>query len=568
MHSSSPAQAAAQLRPGLAIPLLARSPSPSITGMELTGANLIAGAERRGGTTTYRSIAPATGAVFGPDFTDATPTEVAAAADAATVAFASLRGAPPRVLADLLDGIADGLEALGEQLLTIVDEETGLGRVRLEGERARTCGQLRAFARVAEEGSHLDVRIDTADPTTTPPRPDLRRIQIPIGPVAVFGASNFPLAFSVPGGDTASALAAGCPVVLKAHPSHPATSELCARVITEAVRACGLHPGTCSLIHGRDVEVSRALVLAAGISAVGFTGSEAAGRALFDLGADRDKPIPVYAEMGSLNPQVVTPRALAERGAAIAEGLVASMTLGTGQFCTKPGLVLVPDSLAGRAFEGQVAAHAAQTEPGLLLNAGIAAGLRTRLAASTSLDEVEVLAGDPEDAADGPEAGFHAGATVLATSAEVFLRTPQLAQEHFGPVTVVIRCGSLTDMTALVETLPGALSATVHGTDEDAHDAEVAGPLLGALRELAGRVIWNQFPTGVAVAPAMHHGGPYPATTFSAHTSVGTAAIRRFLRPVTYQQIPEPLLPEALRDANPLGLLRLVDGVPTSDPIT
>lgn len=524
--------------------------------MDLTGANLVAGAERRDGTTTTRSVSPETGEPFGPAFHDATAADVAEAVDAATAAFPALRGAEPSVLADLLGGIADRLESLGDALVETAAAETGLGPVRITGERGRTCGQLRAFAAVVADGSHLDVRIDRANPHTTPPQPDLRRMQVPIGPVAVFGASNFPLAFSVPGGDTASALAAGCPVVAKAHPSHPATSELAGRAITEAVAAAGLPAGTFSLLHGCDVAVSRALVLAPGIRAVGFTGSETAGRALYDLGAGREDPIPVYAEMGSLNPQVVTSRALAARSAELAAGLVGSMTMGTGQFCTKPGIVLVPDDEAGRAFAAQVAEAAGGVAPTPLLNAGIHAALRERLAATTALDGVEVLAAPAAD--DAP--GFHAGPTVLATTREVFDRTPALAEEHFGPVTVIVRCGSLVEMAEVARGLGGALAATVHGTDDDAADLD---EILVALRELAGRVIWNQFPTGVAVAPAMHHGGPYPATTFPAHTSVGTAAIRRFLRPVTFQNVPQVLLPPPLRDDNPRGLLRLVDGAMT-----
>lgn len=521
--------------------------------MELTGNNLIAGEESSEGDATYRSVSPTDGQEFGPDFHDATEDEVLRAVAAAEEAFRELRATDPARIAGLLEDIAARLEDLRDEILRTADEETALGETRLSGELARTCGQLRAFATVVSEGSHLDVRIDRADPDAVPPRPDLRRIQIPIGPVAVFGASNFPLAFSVPGGDTASALAAGCPVVVKAHPSHPATSELCGRVITAAVQHAGLPRGTFSLLHGRAVEVSRALVLARGIKAVGFTGSERAGRALYDLGASRDEPIPVYAEMGSLNPQFITPRALADRSEEIAKGLAASMTMGTGQFCTKPGLVFLPDDEAGRVFEQQLVAAAAEIAPTPMLNRGIHSALGERLAETTKLPEVEVLfAGE---APDGP--GFRAAPTVLATSLKTFERTPELSEEHFGPVTILIRCGGLDDMVGIAGRLPGALATTVHGSDEDAADL---GPLLAELREIAGRVIWNQFPTGVAVAPAMHHGGPYPATTFPAHTSVGTAAIRRFLRPVTYQNAPQALLPAALHDDNPLGLLRMVDG--------
>lgn len=527
--------------------------------MEPTGCNLVAGKERRDGEPTYRSVDPETGQPFGPEFYDATESEVTDAVSAAVAAFGELRELSPEVIASLLEDIADRLLDLGDALLEIAVRETGLGRQRIAGERRRTCGQLRAFAQVVAERSHLDIRIDTADETTTPPRPDLRRMQVPIGPVAVFGASNFPLAFGVPGGDTASALAAGCPVVAKAHPAHPATSEVCARAIIDAVDSAGLPGGAFSLLHGEDVGVSRALVLADGIEAVGFTGSEVAGRALYDLGAGREKPIPVYAEMGSLNPQFVTPRALEQRGPEIAEGLVASMTLGTGQFCTKPGVVFIPDSPSGRDFETEIAARAGSVDPAVLLADSICTGLQERLSMTKRLPDVEVLV---EDGGNDTQ-GFRAGPTVLAVTQQTFRRHPELSQEHFGPVAVLVRVGSLQDMVAVAKGLPGSLSASVHGTEDDAADVDA---LLRELREVAGRVIWNQFPTGVAVTHAMHHGGPYPAATFSAHTSVGSAAVRRFLRPVAYQNTPQSLLPAPLRN-DTSGVLRMVDGTMTDAAI-
>jgi acyl-CoA reductase-like NAD-dependent aldehyde dehydrogenase len=520
--------------------------------MELSGANLVAGVERRSGGDAYRSVDPSTGEEFGPPFVDATEAEVAEAVEAATEAFDVLRRADRDVLVGLLRGAAERLEGLGEQLVETAARETGLGAQRITGERARTCAQLRLFADVVADGAHLDVRIDTPDPDAVPPRPALRRMQVPLGPVAVYGASNFPLAFSVPGGDTASALAAGCPVVAKAHPSHPATSELAARAITDAVADAGLPPGTFSLLHGRAVAISQALVLHPGVKAVGFTGSIPGGRALHDLASSRPEPIPVYAEMGSLNPQLVTEGALAERSEDLARGLVTSMTMGTGQFCTKPGIVCLPDSAAGRAFEAQVADAAGGVAPTPLLNAGIARSLQERLTATTSAEGVEVLAAG---AAGGP--GFLAAPTVVAADAATVLGTPALLEEHFGPVTVLVRCADPEQMAEVVRALPGALAASLHATEAD---AEVAATLLDVLREAAGRVLWNGFPTGVAVSHAQHHGGPYPASTWPAHTSVGSAAIRRFLRPVTYQEVPDGLLPPALRDANPLGLLRLLDG--------
>lgn len=522
---------------------------------QLTGANLVAGTATRLGARTYRSVDPTSGEAFGPPFHDATDEEVAAATAGAADAFPALRRQPREAVVRLLHGIADRLEGLGDALVETAAAETGLGATRISSERARTCGQLRAFADVVVEGSYVEARIDTADPHRQPPRPDLRRMQIPLGPVAVFGASNFPLAFSVPGGDTASALAAGCPVVVKAHPSHPATSELCGRAVADAVAEAGLPSGTFSLLHGRDVGVGRSLVLAPQVKAVGFTGSQAAGRALFDLGASRPEPIPVYAEMGSLNPVFVTPAAVQRRIQEIARGFVASMTLGTGQFCTKPGLVFVPEG--AQALEQAVVAALRETTSGVMLNEGIRTGLLERLTGTTRLNAVDVLF-----ASGGDGGGYRCGATLLATTAPVFARTPELAEEHFGPVSVIVRCGGVDEMVAVARRLPGSLTATLHAEPGDEVDA-----LFDALRQVAGRLVWNGFPTGVAVSHAMHHGGPYPATTFPAHTSVGSAAIRRFLRPVSYQDVPERLLPDALHDANPLGIVRMVDGRLTADPL-
>jgi NADP-dependent aldehyde dehydrogenase len=545
--------------------------------MPLVAANLIDGQHHADGTTTTRSVDPRTGAAFGPAFPDATDAEVAAAVAAASAAFATLRRTDGAVLARLLEAIADGLEALGDTLVDTAVRETGLGEVRITGERGRTCGQLRAFAEVARSGSHLELRIDPADPSSTPPRPDLRRMQVPLGPVAVFGASNFPLAFSVPGGDTASALAAGCPVIAKAHPSHPATSQLAGQVIVDALATVGLPAGAFALLHGRDPAVSRALVTAPGLAAVGFTGSQAVGRAMYDLAAGRDVPIPVYAEMGSLNPQVVTEAAIAERGEVLASELIGSITLGTGQFCTKPGLVFVPDSDAGRGFEQALAAAADAVERAPLLNRGIADGLAGRLAELVALAGVAVAAGGTEHAGaravdgsgtadDGSEtaAGAWAAPTILLTDAATFTATPSLHEECFGPAAIVVRVASLEAMTALVPTLDGSLTASIHAA---AADVDQLDALVDALTHRAGRVVWNQVPTGVAVTPAMHHGGPYPASTSARDTSVGTAAIARFVRPVAYQNAPQALLPEPLRDANPTSRWRLVDGAWTRAPI-
>ncbi len=502
----------------------------------------------------FSSFDPRTGKPGSATFSDASPAEVLAAVERATEAFAVLRSYTPAQVAAMLRAIADQLDAASSSIVPVADRESGLGVPRLTGEVVRASGQFRLFADVCEEGSVLEAVIDHARPDLAPPRPDLRRLLFPLGPVAVFGASNFPLAFSVPGGDTASALAARCPVVVKGHPSHPETSQLCAEAILRGIESVGAPPGTFALVHGRSNEVGEALVAAAGIKAVGFTGSLRGGRALYNLAAARAEPIPVYAEMGSVNPFVVTEAALAARFDAIAEGFIGSMTQGTGQFCTKPGLVFVPDSETGRRWAALVGSKAGETEASFLLNAATRDALAAQVQRTAALAGVELLAGGgPAPSA----AGFTYPATVLSTDARTFMTTPELASEHFGPFAVVVRCASDAERLELVRGLHGNLTATLH-----AEASEVLGlaGLVAELREKVGRLIWNGYPTGVAVTHAMVHGGPYPATTLPLHTSVGTAAIKRFLRPVAYQSYPAELLPPELQEGNPLRIMRLVDG--------
>jgi NADP-dependent aldehyde dehydrogenase len=486
---------------------------------------------------------------------DAVAGAVAGAVAAAVEAFPAFQAADR---AALLRAAADGLEALGDDLLVVADRETRLGLPRLTGERARTCGQLRAFASLIDEGSYVDAIIDHADPSATPPRPDLRRMQVPLGPVAVFGAGNFPLAFSVPGGDTASAWAAGCPVVFKVHPGHPETSDLCGQVLAKAVASVGLPAGVFSMVFDDGHAAGAALVQSAGIKAVGFTGSLRGGRALFDLAAARPDPIPVYAEMGSINPLFVTPAALRARGKALAEGFFASMTMGTGQFCTQPGLVVVPEGADGDAFVSAVGALVAGAGAGPMLDPRIHAGLVERLAHTSALPGVSVVAHGGASPSD--RTACHPP-VLLSVDGPTFLATPALAEEQFGPVSVVVRCSSADETVAVAQSIEGSLTATIHCESAgEGADADVPA-LADVLRERVGRLVFNGFPTGVAVAPAMHHGGPWPATTAASHTSVGATAIRRFLRPVAYQDAPAALLPAALQDANPLGIHRLVDGI-------
>ncbi|MFF9346250.1 aldehyde dehydrogenase (NADP(+)) [Streptomyces sp. NPDC014734] len=456
------------------------------------------------------------------------------------------------VRAAFLRGAAGLLADSAEHVIEAADAETALGPARLTGELARTAAQLRAFADVVDEGAFLDVHIDHEDPTRTPPWPDLRRYKVPLGVVAVYAASNFPLAFSVPGGDTASALAAGCPVVVKAHPDHPATSELCASVLRRAAARVGLPEDVLVLVHGFEAGIE--LIKHPLVAAAGFTGSVRGGRALYDLAAARPAPIPFHGELGSLNPVVVTEAAAAERGERIGAGLAGSMTMGLGQFCTKPGLVLAPAGETGDRLLESLTDAVSDTEAGALLDH------RMRDAFLAGVRERAELPGVRAPVTPGAGGDHTVAAGFLTVPAHLLADGgphDALLEECFGPVTVVARYASGTEATAVLSRLPGNLTATLH-IATDGPDAD-APALLSALAPLAGRVLVNGWPTGVAVAPAQHHGGPYPAST-STSTSVGTTAVERWLRPLTYQSTPEALLPPELHEGNPLGLPRRVDG--------
>ncbi|NEE04190.1 aldehyde dehydrogenase (NADP(+)) [Phytoactinopolyspora halotolerans] len=467
---------------------------------------------------------------------------------AAAEAAPDLADATPGDRARLLAAVADALDAAVDELVPLADEETALGEARLRGEVSRTTGQLRMFADVVTEGSYLEVTIDHARSDSTPPRPDLRRMLHPLGPVGVFAASNFPFAFSVAGGDTASALAAGCPVVVKAHPGHPRLSRLTARIVTAALTDVGAPTGTFGLVEG--YETGRDLVLDPHITAVGFTGSAAGGRALSDLAASRPDPIPFYGELGSINPVVITEAAAQRRGGQIAAGLVGSFTLGVGQFCTKPGVVFLPE---GTGLEDAIRAATPATG-GRMLTTRISTGFADGLRALLATGNVDVVAGAAEQ--DGADRAT--SPVVLATDVEAVLAQPDvLLDECFGPTTLLVRYRDAAELAQGLHALPGSLTATVHAEDDEV--AEL-GPIIARLRDTAGRLVFNGWPTGVAVTWSMQHGGTSPATTSSLHTSVGATAIRRFLRPVTYQDSPAALLPEALRDENPWGLLRRING--------
>lgn len=521
---------------------------------KITGANLIAGTHSAEGSTTFRSWSPATGEPREPTFTEAMPGEVARATAAAEDAYRQLRTWSGPQIAGLLREISAQLAALDGQLLQTAHEETGLSiEPRLQGELARTCAQLEMFARLVASGEHRDVVIDHANDQVSPPRPDLRRMRIGIGPVAVFGASNFPLAFSVPGGDTASALAASCPVVIKAHPSHPATSELSATALVRAVEKLGAPAGTVSLVQGAGRDVGEALVLADEIRSVGFTGSQGGGQALAKLAAGRPHPIPVHAEMGSLNPVLVTPRALAARGAEIAEQLARSLQMGVGQFCTSPGLVFVPEGKAGDQLIQVVADHLQAAGAGVLLNRGVLNALASNLSATMAVTGVTtVLDGGIEPAANP----ITCAPSLFSVDLDTYLASDQLHEEHFGPASIMVRY-AVGRLPELIPKLGGHLTVTLQAEPEDAGELT---ELRADLMEIAGRVLFNGFPTGVAVTAAQHHGGPFPATSDPRFTSVGTKAIDRFMRPVTFQNAPEALLPEELKEANPLKVPRRVDG--------
>jgi alpha-ketoglutaric semialdehyde dehydrogenase len=516
------------------------------------GHSLVAGAVSTEKGSTFHAYHPVDGRALESTFYSATTEDVDRAVVAATDAFAVFSSTSGQERGRLLRSIADGIDASAAAIIEQAILETALTRPRLAGEVARTSGQLRLFASVVEEGSWVMARIDTADPARTPPKPDIRSMLRPLGPVAIFGASNFPLAFSVAGGDTASALAAGNPVIVKAHSAHPGTSELVGRIVMSAVLASGLPTGIFSLLFGSGHEVGTALVQHPGIRAVGFTGSFRVGRTLMDLSARRPQPIPVYAEMGSTNPVFILPGALQERGEQLAEGLYGSFTLGGGQFCTKPGVVFA-GSEHSTAFVERLrsATNAGPAFP--LLTGGIASNFKSELAHRESLQTA---------AGASASSGFCAQPTLLETTAEAFFSDPSLSEEVFGPTTLLVHYNNTEQMLQAAQALQGHLTATVLGTE---HDLEQNHELLRILESKVGRVIFNGFPTGVEVCHAMVHGGPYPATSDGRSTSVGSQAIFRFARPVAYQGLPQSALHPALQNPNPLGVLRLWNGAWSSE---
>jgi len=520
--------------------------------MQIQGDMIIGRRTVRGSAGSTRAFDPAQRANIGPEFGLATADDVEAACALAEQAFDAYRSIDLERRAKFLEAIAEQILAIGPALIERASSESGLPAARLEGERMRTVNQLRLFAKVVRDGHFLEATLDSALPQRTPPRPDLRLSKVPLGPVAVFGASNFPLAFSVAGGDTASALAAGCPVVVKAHSAHLGTSELVGKAVQKAAIECDMPEGVFSMLIGEGRLVGQKLVSHPAIKAVGFTGSRQGGMALVHTAAARKEPIPVYAEMSSINPVFMLPGALAQGGAKLAQGFVDSLTLGVGQFCTNPGLVV---GLAGEQFDAfrDAAATALQAKgAGTMLTAGIHKAYTDAIERRTGLEGLQLVA---QGSAEGQ--GCAAQAALYQCDAATYLATPALEEEIFGPSSVLIACRDEAEVVAVAKHLEGQLTATVHATGDD---RALAASLLPTLERKAGRILFNGYPTGVEVSHAMVHGGPFPATSDARSTSVGATAIERFLRPVCYQDVPSELLPQALRDDNPLGLARLVDG--------
>ena len=526
--------------------------------MELSGLSFIAGKRSSHGGEKFAGRNAASGAELDPAYISASQDELNAATAAAAEAFPVYSKTSAVERAAFLRAIATGLEGVAPELVARAMLESGLPEPRLQGEVGRTCGQLRLFATVIEDGSWQNARIDTALPDRKPlPRPDLRSMLFPLGPVAVFGASNFPLAFSTAGGDTASALASGNPVIVKAHSAHPGTNEIVAAIVTQAVAQCGLPAGVFSMLYDKGFAIGEALVKHPAICAVAFTGSKRGGRALMDLAAARENPIPCFTEMSSVNPVFVLPGALATDPQAKARGLHGSFTLGSGQFCTKPGLVFLPEAEGAKTFREELETATGACASFTMLTSWIADAYHRGIAERSAVG----LRTTSAAAAVSPKTN----AVLFETDVADFLQNPNLQEEIFGPTTLLVNWNGREQMLASAEALEGHLTATIMGTETDLAANQ---DLVAILERKVGRLLFNGFPTGVEVSQAMVHGGPYPATSDSRFTSVGAQAILRFVRPRCYQSFPQASLPEALRDENPHGIMRLLDGALTRESIT
>lgn len=530
---------------------------------ELHGNHLIGLQQSAESNETFQSVNPATGETLPTVFREATEEEIDRAMVLAAKAFDAFRSTSIEQRASFLEACAEEVELLGEPLIEMTMAETGHPEGRCLGERGRTTGQARLFASLIREGSWLDARIDLPQPNREPlPKPDVRSLMVPVGPVVVFGASNFPLAISVLGADTVSAFAAGCPVVVKAHPAHPGTCEMVAGAILAAAERAGMPDGVFSMVHGRTHAVGTGLVQHPEAQAAAFTGSLRGGRALFDVASARPNPIPFYAEMGSVNPVFVLPGALAERREEVAAGYIQSLTLGVGQFCTNPGLVMGLESEEMVGFVESAIQGASGAAPATMLHAGIHHAFEEGVNAMQHMSGLR-LAGKSGQEADATKS--EAACFVFETDADGLRNNPELFEEVFGPVSTIVRCDDASELEEFAAQLDGSLTATIHGTEADLE--QFAG-LVAVLEKKVGRLIFNGFPTGIEVCPSMHHGGPYPAASHSHFTSIGTRCMDRFVRPLCFQGWPDDQLPLELQDANPLGILRQVDGRLTRDPVS
>lgn len=530
--------------------------------MNLTGQQLIGYRESDESNEVFPALDPRNGFGLETVFHEATKKEINEAVALADSVFGEFRDRIAEARADFLEAICEETMALGDDLLERASAETGHPLARCEMERTRAVNQAYMFADLIREGSWADARINLGDPTRQPmPKPDVRSVMQPIGPIAVFGASNFPIAISVLGADTISAFAAGCPVVVKAHPAHPGTCELAARAIIAAAKRTNMPEGVFSMVQGRTTDVGTWLVQHPKIMAAAFTGSLGGGRALMDVAAARPVPIPFYAEMGSVNPIFVLPGALKGQKEQIATGFVSALTMGVGQFCTNPGVVAGMESEDWDEFSELVAKKVAEFAPATMLHAGIHSTYTTGIESRDESEDLELLG--KSSAKPDPEA-CEAAAYVYKTSQQGIMRDPSLLDELFGPTSTLVNCGSVEDMVAIADKIDGSLSASVHGTEEDLIEFR---PLLKVLQRKAGRLIFNGYPVGIEVCHSIHHGGPYPAASHSFFTSIGTRCIQRFVRPVCYQDWPDAQLPMALQNANPRGVWRLVDGKRTNEAL-
>ncbi|MCF7568303.1 aldehyde dehydrogenase (NADP(+)) [Sabulilitoribacter arenilitoris] len=526
----------------------------------ITGKNYIGNQLSAKGSKTFKTFNPLLNIENQWEITEASQEDVNQAAELAAEAFKTYSKTSGVRKAEFLRAIADEIEALGDELLQVYSSESGLPKGRAMGERGRTLGQLRAFANHVEEGNWVDASIDTAQPDRKPlPKVDLRKMNVALGPVVVFGASNFPFAFSTAGGDTAAALAAGCPVIVKSHPMHAATGEMVSSAVVRAAEKTDMPNGVFSNLNSSGIEVGQQLVMHPKVKAVGFTGSIRGGRALYDLAAKREEPIPVFAEMGSINPVVILPQALNNRAEAIAKTYAGSITLGTGQFCTNPGLIIAVKSEGLTSFVNTLAEEIVKVEPSCMLHPNIAGAYETNKSKALSQSGIKVLAGYENDVEPN-----YARQVVTTVEGDTFLNNTTLHHEVFGPFSLVVQCEDKQQLEKIISSLEGQLTGTIISDDNEiANHANV----VNALQNRVGRIIFNGVPTGVEVCPSMQHGGPYPASTDSRFTAVGVDSIKRFVRPFSFQDWPNHLLPDELKNENPLEITRLVNGVKTSTKI-